>query len=210
MQNTLKISEIFDSVQGEGCYTGVPMTFIRLAGCSMHCDFCDTKYTWRKADGKTMTIDQIMQQVSSLHLHHVCITGGEPLEQNILKLVQALVKTHHFVHLETNAANEISIELRKWIDWITISPKKDYMSNDLTYDNALLADEVKFVISNKLDLTHAHNLLDLVEDQNTSLVSRAFFVAVSNNKQLIPMIVESIKTKGGRLGWQLQKTINIK
>ena len=111
----MRISEIFDSIQGEGSFLGTPCTFIRTAGCPVKCAFCDSKYSWEK--GVDMTIKQIVEQV---HYKHVVITGGEPLIHVDLRLlVIALRLEGHFIMLETSGIRAIP----DWFDHVVCSPK---------------------------------------------------------------------------------------
>ena len=115
----MKIVEIFDSIQGEGSWMGVPCTFIRAAGCSLHCDFCDSKITW--AEGKTdMSIDEILCHIG---YRHVVITGGEPTEQasELRRLINELKRRNHVVALESNGTYEWYKDLH--CDWVVVSPK---------------------------------------------------------------------------------------
>lgn len=115
----MKILEIFDSIQGEGSWMGIPVTFIRTAGCSLHCSFCDTKESW--AEGKVdMGIDDILKQVKE---HHVVITGGEPTEQapELRQLINRLQSDGHVVAIESNGTFE---HYEMFSDtWVVVSPK---------------------------------------------------------------------------------------
>ena len=75
----MKINEIFFSIQGEGKWTGLPNVFIRTTGCNLRCSYCDTKYAY--TNGKEMIFDEILKKISNFSCKNVCITGGEPLEQ---------------------------------------------------------------------------------------------------------------------------------
>jgi 7-carboxy-7-deazaguanine synthase len=80
MNETLKVNEIFRSLQGEGVRAGMPCAFVRLAGCNLRCTWCDTKYAWD--EGTEMTLDEITRAVEKLDLTRVELTGGEPLIQD--------------------------------------------------------------------------------------------------------------------------------
>ena len=88
----LKVSEIFASIQGEGLRQGEPTIFVRLTGCNLRCDFCDTKYSWEGGDD--ISVQQVIEQVKHRHKEFpadwVCITGGEPLLQDIRELAQKI------------------------------------------------------------------------------------------------------------------------
>ncbi len=144
--HTLKISEIFPSIQGEGLRQGEATLFVRLSGCNLKCDFCDTKYAWKT--GKEMAISRIMSDVRAIHstfpAEWICLTGGEPLLQPIEGLIAAL-KTEGFrVQIETNA----TLFRRLDADWFTISPKPpDYFFRP-AYTK--IAKEVKIVVTKGL------------------------------------------------------------
>ncbi len=119
----LKASEIFASVQGEGLRQGEPTIFIRLAGCNLRCDFCDTKYAWEGGDD--ISIQQVIEQVKQQHKKFpadwVCITGGEPLLQDIRELSQKLKEEGLRIQIETNGTRFKKLP----VDWYTVSPKPD-------------------------------------------------------------------------------------
>lgn len=116
----MKILEIFDSIQGEGTYMGLPCTFVRTAGCSLHCSFCDTKVSW--AEGKhDMSLEAI---ATKCDMPLVVITGGEPTEQPTEELKQLINLLHSkgkHVAMESNGTFEHYTELGA--DWVTCSPK---------------------------------------------------------------------------------------
>lgn len=137
----MRISEIFDSIQGEGSFLGTPCTFIRTAGCPVKCDFCDSKYSWD--EGAEMTIAQIIEQV---HYRHVVITGGEPLIHVDLKpLTQALKRRGCYIMIETSGVRSIP----GWFDWVVCSPKPNlhYRIPDGHID------ELKYVVGPDFDFS---------------------------------------------------------
>ena len=99
----LKITEIFYSLQGEADTAGIPTTFVRLTGCPLRCQYCDTAYAFH--GGEWWEIDAILDRVRELGASHVCVTGGEPLAQkNCLDLLRRLVDEGLRVSLETSGA----------------------------------------------------------------------------------------------------------
>lgn len=116
----MKVNEIFFSLQGEGHFTGTPAIFIRLSGCNLTCDFCDTKHY----NAMTMTEEEIISEISQYPAYHVVITGGEPTLQLTPSLVNKLHAAGKFVQIETNGT--IPIKGYRPIDWITCSPKFDF------------------------------------------------------------------------------------
>lgn len=104
---TLRISEIFYSLQGEASRVGLPTVFVRLTGCPLRCTWCDTAYAF--TGGTTMDIDAILAEVGRYPTRQVCVTGGEPLAQkNCPELLTALCDRGYDVSLETSGALDIS------------------------------------------------------------------------------------------------------
>ena len=131
-----KINEIFYSLQGEGFHTGTPAVFVRFSGCNLACDFCDPLLQ----SGKDMTDEEIVNEVTKYPSRHLILTGGEPslfIDRNFVQLF----KNHGFyVQIETNGTRPLPDN----IDWVTFSPKKDWV---LTH-----ADELKIVFQTGVDL----------------------------------------------------------
>lgn len=111
----LRINEIFYSLQGEGFHTGTPVVFVRLSGCNLKCDFCDTDFD----SYQEMSVQQVVEIVKQYPARVVVLTGGEPSLQDIGELVTALHAAGMRVHIETNGTRP----LPPGIDWITCSPK---------------------------------------------------------------------------------------
>ena len=145
---TLKICEIFPSIQGEGLRQGEPTLFIRLSRCNLRCSFCDTRYAWQ--NGQEMTVESILEEIQKIHTgfpaQWVCLTGGEPLLQKLGGLTDNLKAKNFRIQVETNA----TIYQRLEVDWYTISPKPP----DYFYRPEYLkkADELKLVVTKGLDL----------------------------------------------------------
>ena len=103
LQQTLRITEIFHSLQGETSRTGLPTVFVRLTGCPLRCGYCDTAYAFH--GGTTLTLEQILAEVARYATRYVTVTGGEPLAQkNCLPLLSALAERGYSVSLETSGA----------------------------------------------------------------------------------------------------------
>jgi len=146
-QHTLKISEIFASVQGEGLRLGEPTLFIRLSGCNLQCPFCDTQYAWEK--GEPMSIEQIVERVKQLRSRFaaewICLTGGEPLVQNVENLTLRLKVERLKIQVETNGTLYKTLP----VDWYTVSPKPEKYQFQPEYKTK--AKEVKLVVVKNLD-----------------------------------------------------------
>ena len=158
----MKINEIFFSLQGEGKWTGLPNIFIRTSGCNLRCSFCDTKYAYE--DGKEMSLDEILNEISKYSCKKICLTGGEPLWQNeIILLIDQLLKRDYEICLETNGSINIQ-ELSKknsLIISLDIKCPSSNMNdkNNLRNINYLrLNDQIKFIIK---DITSKNIALNL-------------------------------------------------
>lgn len=145
---TLKIAEVFASVQGEGLRQGEPTIFVRLSGCNRRCAFCDTKYAW--TGGKDRTRDEVLAEVRRLRLDFpapwVSLTGGEPLLQDISGLVRDLKKEGFKVQAETNG----TVDRLLAVDWYTVSPKPPEYAVEPRFLKT--ARDVKLVVSRELSL----------------------------------------------------------
>ena len=103
----LRITEIFASVQGESTRVGLPTVFVRLTGCPLRCVWCDTEYAFQ--GGESRSVADVCNAVAALGIHHVCVTGGEPLAQKAcLPLLTALCDAGFSVSLETSGALDIA------------------------------------------------------------------------------------------------------
>ncbi len=104
---SLRVSEIFFSLQGEATRVGLPTVFVRLTGCPLRCTWCDTTYAF--TGGQSLTLDEVLERVAAFPSRQVCVTGGEPLAQkSCLDLLTALCDRGYDVSLETSGALDIS------------------------------------------------------------------------------------------------------
>ncbi len=115
----LKITEIFQSVQGEGPHTGKIAIFIRLGMCNYRCSWCDTTYSFENF--KDMSEDEILSKISKYSSRYVIITGGEPFLQDLTELLQKLKAAGYFVSCETNGS--LAPDYLRHFDLVVISPK---------------------------------------------------------------------------------------
>lgn len=116
----LRIAEIFTSIQGEGVWTGVPSTFVRVSGCNLRCIWCDTPYASWGPEGPVMPLDQIVEAVKEANVAHVVLTGGEPMLFDAIEpLAQMLKGSGHTITIETAGTVYRDIPC----DLMSISPK---------------------------------------------------------------------------------------
>lgn len=151
---TLRINEIFFSAEGEGGRQGQPTIFVRLSGCNLRCDFCDTRYAWE--EGQEINQEIILSKIGRLREKYkadwVSITGGEPLVQDIKPLVEKLKQAGFKIQVETNGTKPIIFE----VDWLTVSPKPpDFFS---TRTSRQQATEVKLVVTKNLKLSEVEKV----------------------------------------------------
>lgn len=157
----LRITEIFYSLQGESTKMGLPTIFIRLTGCPLRCQYCDTAYAFR--GGKMQTITTILAQVASYRCKHLCVTGGEPLAQhNCFTLLTQLCDAGYQVSLETSGARDIAlIDKRVMIVMDLKTPGSGESHMNLLSNLAHLKpqDQIKFVLCHRQDYEWAQQLI---------------------------------------------------
>lgn len=150
---SIKINEIFYSLQGESSLIGIPTVFIRLTGCPMRCVYCDTAYAFHS--GKKLSIDSILNKVNTFKTKFVTVTGGEPLAQKgCWDLLKVLCDQEYSVSLETGGAIDISeVDERVKIILDVKTPNSGESENNLWENLQLIKekDEIKFVISDLED-----------------------------------------------------------
>jgi 7-carboxy-7-deazaguanine synthase len=159
---SLKVNEIFYSIQGESSYAGRPCVFVRLTGCNLRCAYCDTQYAYH--EGRELEIKDIIAQVSSHKCPLVEVTGGEPLIQKQTPfLVKILVEKGYTVLVETNGSQDISQIDERCIRILDIKcpSSGEEENNDLENLRRLTdKDEIKFVIGGREDYEFAKNILE--------------------------------------------------
>lgn len=197
-ETVYNINEIFESIQGEGFHTGEPVIFIRLAGCSMGCEWCDTKYC--QEVHYTLSTKQICQLLENNFVKKpVVISGGEPFEQDLWPLIETLLKQEYSIYIETNGAHEIIAPIGNSV-WITVSPKKQVNATAFQY-----ADEIKLVISNEEDVKRAKKML------SHHSVKHFYLQPESGKKEATKLCVETcMQDPRFKLSVQVHKLIDIK
>ena len=161
-ETTLRITEIFYSLQGETTTSGLPTAFIRLTGCPLRCNYCDTEYAF--FGGEKYALGQILEQVKSYQPNYVTVTGGEPLAQpNCLPLLEALCDAGYRVSLETSGALPIvDVDPRVVIILDLKTPASGESGRNLWENLPHLKnrDEIKFVICDRADYEWVRLKLD--------------------------------------------------
>lgn len=184
MPDTLRVNEVFYSIQGESSFAGRPCAFVRLAGCHLRCAYCDTEYAFH--EGRAMTIGEIVERVSAYPTDLVEVTGGEPLLQpRVFDLMRRLCDLGKTVLVETSGACDIDgggppggcdSRVVRIMDIKTPGSSECERNDWANIARLRAADEVKFVICDRRDYEWArdvireHRLTDRVREVLLSAV----------------------------------------
>lgn len=192
----MKVNEIFDSFQGEGIYTGVPTTFLRLSGCNLNCEFCDTEFNEYKEISVELVKEAILQHMKNNNTNLLVITGGEPLLQydELKELVESLDCE---IQIETNGT-VFRIPLNK-VSYV-ISPKTKFnkvFEFYKDYDKSYF----KFVIKDGFDLHSVGQLLKKYNYDKTVWLQPEY----SNASEITSLILSKHPSFKYRISGQLHK-----
>jgi len=189
----VKITEIFHSIEGEGVEIGRPEIFIRLTGCNLKCEWCDTKYAWK--NGVEESVKDIVETVKGYPCKSVSITGGEPLCQSeeVLELVKQLKALRYWIQINTNGTI-FDRDIFDLVDLITMDCKcpSSHMESDLrvlkktkqSYDSRT---QFKFVVSDKEDYEYAKKMVGRL------VSSKVVIQPEWSNRKYVAKLVESVK-----------------
>lgn len=222
----MRINEIFYSLQGEGFLAGRPSVFVRLAGCPLHCRWCDTKYALSELAGAHYSIEKIIQTVQQWPCKHVVITGGEPMvnpdmtqRSDLPELLRRLKENHRHITIETAG---IAFIPELTCDLMSISPKLSNSTpvvpqlaaahEDSRLDIAVLSKlieqysyQLKFVVDSDDDLSEIEHTLKQLKNVDRSKVMLMPQAATRNELlQKSPMVAEMCKTTGFAFSQRLQ------
>ncbi|VFP84528.1 7-carboxy-7-deazaguanine synthase [Candidatus Erwinia haradaeae] len=218
------INSIFQTLQGEGFYTGVPAIFIRLQGCPIGCAWCDTQYTWKKIANleipwrevllKTeenehwgMTDDTaVLNAIASLGwtAKHIVITGGEPCLYDLRPLTIALQSAGFICQIETSGTYTVLCTVDTWV---TVSPKINMRSKSSILQQALVrADEIKHPVARQRDIDALIACLNILKDQKKRVIS---LQPINNIDSAIQLCLKTCLSRNWRLSIQTHKYLNI-
>jgi 7-carboxy-7-deazaguanine synthase len=157
----LRVTEIFYSLQGESRPAGLPTAFIRLTGCPLRCQYCDTEYAFH--GGRQMPVADILVEIEKFGTRYVCVTGGEPLAQpNCLSLLSRLADSGFRVSLETSGALDIShVDKRVTIVMDIKTPGSGELNRNRweNLEHLKSDDQIKFVLCDRGDYEWARDIL---------------------------------------------------
>ena len=224
MQQSYPVNEIFQSIQGEGYFTGVPAIFIRLQGCQVGCSWCDTRHTWHIDPDKQvastqvldrssasecwadMTTEQICQALRQLGYtaRHAVLTGGEPCLYDLRQLSRALLELGYQVQIETSGTATIQADSACWV---TLSPKIGMKGGLPILDSALQrAQEIKHPVAME---KHIHELDHLLARCQQGAGKVICLQPISQQRRATELALEVCLQRNWRLSVQLHKYLQV-
>ncbi len=206
----LKINEIFESIQGESIFAGMPCSFVRLSGCNLRCGYCDTGYAFET--GEVMDINEICVKVEQFGHNLACVTGGEPLMQDgAANLVARLCEAGYTTLVETNGSVRVDCLPEKAIKVMDIKCPGSGVCDKMDWDNLFYLnphDEVKFVVGSKDDYEWAR---DVARENNLEEKVKLLFAPVFGSLEAADMAQWMLTDKlKARLQIQLHKYLKLK
>ncbi|KHN56334.1 7-carboxy-7-deazaguanine synthase QueE [Dickeya fangzhongdai] len=218
------INEMFQTLQGEGFFTGVPAVFIRLQGCPVGCSWCDTKHTWEKLPERQIplaevlvksgesdawsgsSVEELLQQMAlqGYSARHVVITGGEPCIHDLTPLTQTLEQRGFSTQIETSGTHEVRCSPDCWV---TVSPKVNMRGGLAVLDQALQrANEIKHPVARERDIEALDALLARLGDDKERVVA---LQPISQKDDATRLCIETCIARNWRLSMQTHKYLNI-
>ena len=192
MVDSLKINEIFYSIQGESTFAGEPCAFVRLAYCDLRCTYCDTEYAFH--DGRDMSFTDILNEIGKFNCNLVEVTGGEPLlQKNVLPFMTILCDDGYQVLLETSGHVDISVVDERVVRIMDIKCPGSGESGKVLWDNIKhlsVIDQVKFVISHREDYEWARNMVNKYDLKSCNAVLFSPVFGKMDNRRLAEWILE--------------------
>ncbi|WP_434527029.1 7-carboxy-7-deazaguanine synthase QueE [Photorhabdus asymbiotica] len=218
------INEIFQTLQGEGFFTGVPAIFIRLQGCPVGCSWCDTKHTWEKKAEKQQMLETILlktnesdewgeaspKQIATLFVQqgytarHVVITGGEPCIYDLIPLTEELENLGYQCQIETSGTYHVKCSAATWV---TVSPKVKMRGGYQVLQQALQrANEIKHPVARERDIEALDELLATLDNNSSRIVA---LQPISQKEDATRLCIETCIARNWRLSMQTHKYLNI-
>lgn len=219
-----KINEVFETIQGEGVFTGVPAIFVRLQVCPVGCSWCDTKQTWTAEPQDLVSLDQIMAKTGDSPLwtnldangvvqllqdqkytaKHVVITGGEPCIYDLRPLTQALEDAGFNCQIETSGTSDIQTSDNTWV---TVSPKINMKAKLPVLASSLArANEIKHPVGTSKDIEQLDALIDGVTLKSDVTIA---LQPISQKPRATELCIETCIQRNWRLSIQTHKYLAI-
>lgn len=224
MNQNYKVNELFQTIQGEGYYTGVPAIFIRLQGCDVGCAWCDTKHTWEiEADKQTELViltdrsneskrwananpQQIVEEIKRLGYtaNLVVITGGEPCMVDLRQLTQVLHEFGFSTQIETSGTYPVLTDSNTWV---TVSPKVNMRSKKVVLKEALeRANEIKHPVGTEKDIEQLDELLNSLKSISNKTIC---LQPISQKPKATALCMQTCIERNWRLSVQMHKYLQI-
>lgn len=219
-----KINEVFESLQGEGSYTGLPSIFVRMQGCPVGCPWCDTQHTWSVDPNFVRQASDVMaeqQESNSWFEHtteqllslftscgyvarHIVITGGEPCMYDLLPITTMLIEQGYSVQIETSGTYEI---LAHPNTWVTVSPKVNMPGGRQVLASAMgRANEIKHPIAMEKHIEELDGVLKLIDKDQ---LPNIYLQPISQQKRATELAIKTCIERNWRLSLQTHKFIGI-
>ncbi|PSW21192.1 7-carboxy-7-deazaguanine synthase QueE [Photobacterium sanctipauli] len=219
-----KINEVFETIQGEGVFTGVPAIFVRLQVCPVGCAWCDTKQTWTAEPQDHVSINDVMAkkadsprwteldadgivgllQAQQYTAKHVVITGGEPCIYDLLPLTTALESAGFQCQIETSGTSEVKVTEQTWV---TVSPKINMKAKLPVIKEALeRANEIKHPVGTQKDI---EQLDELMAGKNLKKDVVVALQPISQKPRATELCIETCIQRNWRLSIQTHKYLAI-
>lgn len=217
------VNEIFETVQGEGHFTGYPVIFIRLQGCTVGCSWCDTKQTWNVDPEKQVSQQAVnrpcndephwayytakeflsMIQKNGFVARHIVISGGEPCQYDLLPFTNELEKAGYFCQIETSGTSQVRASDTTWV---TVSPKIKMKGQLPILDSVLTrANEIKHVIAMEKHLDELDELLTDIDCSDKVMCLQP----ISQQSRATDLAVKICIERNWKLSVQMHKYIFI-
>jgi len=221
--NQYKINELFETIQGEGSYTGQPSIFIRLQGCPVGCAWCDTKQTWEiepsdevsqnmmlakvkeTSQWAVMTVEQILVLVKEkgFQAKHIVITGGEPCMVDLMPLCQAFELQGYSTQVETSGTFDIRVSDQCWV---TVSPKINMRGGYPILKSAMIrANEIKHPVATE---QHVNDLKKLLTEHGIKNIP-IYLQPISQKNRATELAIATCIANNWRLSVQVHKFLGI-
>ena len=218
------INEMFQTLQGEGYFTGVPAIFIRLQGCPVGCAWCDTKHTWDKLSDREVSLFSVLAKTKENDkwgaagaeelltaivrqgwtARHVVITGGEPCIHELTPLTELLEQNGYSCQIETSGTHEVRCSRDTWV---TVSPKVNMRGRYDVLSQALYrADEIKHPVGRTRDIEALDELLETIADDKPRIIA---LQPISQKEDATRLCIETCIARNWRLSMQTHKYLNI-
>lgn len=221
---TYRINEIFETLQGEGTFTGVPSIFIRLQGCPVGCPWCDTQHTWETDPEQQVSATELLQKTAAspqwaelsaaeivalikqqgYQARHVVITGGEPAMFDLRELASALEAEGMQLQIETSGTFALSVSAATWV---TVSPKLDMPGGYLVRPDCMSrANEIKHPVAMEKHIAALDKLLANSELRDDVIIC---LQPISQRPRATALAMRVCIERNWRLSVQLHKYLNI-